>query len=76
MPSSGEDLYYDIHLRARGHIVETESPPWGKYLTSWLARAFLLSPPPAPPAQRRGSAPIMIMSLEKYWTEYPSGSKS
>jgi benzylsuccinate CoA-transferase BbsF subunit len=27
---SGEDLFYDIHLRARGHIVETEAPPWGK----------------------------------------------
>jgi crotonobetainyl-CoA:carnitine CoA-transferase CaiB-like acyl-CoA transferase len=30
MPSSGEDLFYDIHLRARGHIVETEAHPWGK----------------------------------------------
>jgi crotonobetainyl-CoA:carnitine CoA-transferase CaiB-like acyl-CoA transferase len=30
IPSSGEDLYYDIHLRERGHIVETESQPWGK----------------------------------------------
>jgi len=27
---SGEDLYYDIHLRERGHIVETETEPWGK----------------------------------------------
>jgi crotonobetainyl-CoA:carnitine CoA-transferase CaiB-like acyl-CoA transferase len=30
MPSSGEDLFHDIHLRARGHIVETEAQPWGK----------------------------------------------
>jgi crotonobetainyl-CoA:carnitine CoA-transferase CaiB-like acyl-CoA transferase len=30
IPSSGEDLYYDIHLRGRGHIVETEGQPWGK----------------------------------------------
>src|SRR5215471_18978042 len=30
IPMSGEDLYYDIHLRARGHIVETEAEPWGK----------------------------------------------
>jgi crotonobetainyl-CoA:carnitine CoA-transferase CaiB-like acyl-CoA transferase len=30
IPSSGEDLFYDIHLRARGHIVETEGQPWGK----------------------------------------------
>jgi crotonobetainyl-CoA:carnitine CoA-transferase CaiB-like acyl-CoA transferase len=30
IPSSGEDLYYDIHLRWRGHIVETEGRPWGK----------------------------------------------
>ena len=29
-PSSGEDLFHDIHLRARGHIVETEAQPWGK----------------------------------------------
>jgi crotonobetainyl-CoA:carnitine CoA-transferase CaiB-like acyl-CoA transferase len=30
IPMSGEDLYYDIHLRERGHIVETEVEPWGK----------------------------------------------
>jgi crotonobetainyl-CoA:carnitine CoA-transferase CaiB-like acyl-CoA transferase len=30
IPMSGEDLFYDIHLRARGHIVETEAEPWGK----------------------------------------------
>lgn len=30
IPMSGEDLFYDIHLRERGHIVETEAPPWGK----------------------------------------------
>jgi crotonobetainyl-CoA:carnitine CoA-transferase CaiB-like acyl-CoA transferase len=30
VPSSGEDLFHDIHLRARGHIVETEAEPWGK----------------------------------------------
>jgi len=30
IPSSGEDLYYDIHLRERGHIVETGAQPWGK----------------------------------------------
>jgi crotonobetainyl-CoA:carnitine CoA-transferase CaiB-like acyl-CoA transferase len=30
IPSSGEDLFHDIHLRARGHIVETEGRPWGK----------------------------------------------
>ena len=30
IPSSGEDLYYDVHLRGRGHIVETKGPPWGK----------------------------------------------
>jgi crotonobetainyl-CoA:carnitine CoA-transferase CaiB-like acyl-CoA transferase len=30
IPSSGEDLFHDIHLRARGHIVETETQPWGK----------------------------------------------
>jgi crotonobetainyl-CoA:carnitine CoA-transferase CaiB-like acyl-CoA transferase len=30
LPMSGEDLFYDIHLRERGHIVETEAEPWGK----------------------------------------------
>jgi crotonobetainyl-CoA:carnitine CoA-transferase CaiB-like acyl-CoA transferase len=30
IPSSGEDLFHDIHLRARGQIVETEAQPWGK----------------------------------------------
>lgn len=30
MPMSGEDLYYDMHLRARGHIIDTEAQPWGK----------------------------------------------
>ncbi len=29
MPMSGEDLYYDLHLRDRGHIVEIDEPPWG-----------------------------------------------
>ncbi len=27
---SGEDLYYDIHLRERGHILELDEPPWGR----------------------------------------------
>ena len=30
IPSSGEDLFHDIQLRARGHIVETDAQPWGK----------------------------------------------
>ncbi|MBI2533991.1 MAG: CoA transferase [Deltaproteobacteria bacterium] len=30
VPMSGEDLYFDIHLRERGHIVETNGQPWGK----------------------------------------------
>ena len=30
IPMSGEDLYYDIHLRERGHIVEIEEPPLGR----------------------------------------------
>jgi crotonobetainyl-CoA:carnitine CoA-transferase CaiB-like acyl-CoA transferase len=30
IPSSGEDLFHDIHLRARGHIVESAAQPWGK----------------------------------------------
>ncbi len=29
-PMSGEDLYYDPHLRERGHIVEMDEPPWGR----------------------------------------------
>jgi benzylsuccinate CoA-transferase BbsF subunit len=30
IPMSGEDLYFDIHLRERGHVVETNGQPWGK----------------------------------------------
>jgi crotonobetainyl-CoA:carnitine CoA-transferase CaiB-like acyl-CoA transferase len=30
IPSSGEDLFHDVHLHARGHIVETDAQPWGK----------------------------------------------
>ena len=30
IPSSGEDLFHDIHLRSRGHVVETDAQPWGK----------------------------------------------
>ncbi len=30
IPMSGEDLYHDIHLRERGHIVEIDEPPWGR----------------------------------------------
>ena len=30
IPMSGEDLYYDPHLRERGHIVEMDEPPWGR----------------------------------------------
>lgn len=30
IPMSSEDLYYDIHLRERGHIVELDEPPWGR----------------------------------------------
>ncbi|HLN86518.1 MAG TPA: CoA transferase [Candidatus Limnocylindrales bacterium] len=30
IPSSGEDLFHDIHLRVRGHIIETDAQPWGK----------------------------------------------
>lgn len=30
IPMTGEDLYYDLHLRERGHIVEIDEPPWGR----------------------------------------------
>ena len=29
---NGEQLYTDVHLRARGHIVEYDEPPWGRPL--------------------------------------------
>ena len=59
IPSSGEDLFHDIHLRARGHIVETEAEPWGKSRTM-DCRESLLFQRPAPRVPRPGSAPIMI----------------
>ena len=52
IPMSGEDLYYDIHLRERGHIVETEAQPWGKMAHHGLpgipslSRASAALPPP------------------------------
>ena len=50
IPSSGEDLFHDIHLRARGHIVETEAQPWGKITHHGLPGIPSLS------AARRGPA--------------------
>jgi crotonobetainyl-CoA:carnitine CoA-transferase CaiB-like acyl-CoA transferase len=44
IPMSGEDLYYDIHLRERGHIVETEAEPWGKITHHGLPGIPSLSP--------------------------------
>ena len=44
IPSSGEDLFHDIHLRARGHIVETEAQPWGKITHHGLPGIPSLSP--------------------------------
>ena len=55
IPSSGEDLFHDIHLRARGHIVETEAQPWGK-ITLMDCREFLLFPLPVRRVPRPGSA--------------------
>ena len=36
IPMSGEDLYHDLHLRARGHIVENDHPWWGHLAYSGL----------------------------------------
>jgi crotonobetainyl-CoA:carnitine CoA-transferase CaiB-like acyl-CoA transferase len=44
IPLSGEDLFYDIHLRERGHIVETQAQPWGKLAHHGLPGIPLLSP--------------------------------
>lgn len=44
IPMSGEDLYYDIHLRERGHIVETEASPWGRMAHHGLPGIPSLSP--------------------------------
>ncbi len=30
IPMGGEELYYDPHLRERGHIIEMDEPPWGR----------------------------------------------
>ncbi len=61
IPSSGEDLFHDIHLRARGHIVETDAQPWGIITHHGLPGIPSLSEL-TPPAQRPGSAPITIRS--------------
>src|SRR5262249_49115507 len=64
IPSSGEDLYYDIHLRERGHIVETGAQPWGKIVHHGLPGIPSLSAANAA-RQRRGSVQTMIKCLTK-----------
>jgi crotonobetainyl-CoA:carnitine CoA-transferase CaiB-like acyl-CoA transferase len=53
IPMSGDDLYYDIHLRERGHIVETDEQPWGRVTHHGLSGIPSLSAAsaarPAPP---------------------------
>ena len=49
IPMSGEDLYYDIHLRERGHIVEIDEPPWGRVAHHGL---------PGIPSRSRASAAL------------------
>src|SRR5919197_2708454 len=48
IPMSGEDLYYDIHLRERGHIVETDAQLWGKMAHHGLPGIPSLSAASAP----------------------------
>ena len=49
---NGEQLYFDIHLRARGHLVEVEAPPWGRLthtgLTGIPSRSAAWASGPAP----------------------------
>ena len=49
IPMSGEDLYYDIHLRERGHIVDIDEPPWGRVAHHGL---------PGIPSRSRASAAL------------------
>ena len=49
IPMSGEDLYYDLHLRERGHIVEIDEPPWGRFAHHGL---------PGIPSRSRASAAL------------------
>jgi benzylsuccinate CoA-transferase BbsF subunit len=42
---SAEDLFYDYHLRKRGHIIELRnSEPWGTYETYGAPARFSLTP--------------------------------
>ena len=66
IPSSGEDLFHDIHLRARGHVVETEAQPWGKMMHHGLPGIPSFRPPTRR-AQRPGSARTMIMCSARFW---------
>ncbi len=52
IPMSGEDLCYDIHLRERRHIVETNAAPWGK-----MTHHGLPGIPSVSPAQAARPAP-------------------
>lgn len=49
IPMSGEDLYHDIHLRERGHIVAIDEPPWGRVAHHGL---------PGIPSRSRASAAL------------------
>jgi crotonobetainyl-CoA:carnitine CoA-transferase CaiB-like acyl-CoA transferase len=81
IPSSGEDLFHDIHLRERGHIVETEAQPWGKITHHGLpgipslSSASAARPPPwigANNAQVFGD--ILKITSEKFVTLKEKGA--
>jgi len=54
MVMNSEHLYHDPHLRARGHLVEIDEPPWGRLTHQGLpgipsvSRASASSPTPWP----------------------------
>ena len=66
IPSSGEDLYYDIHLRERGHIVETKDNPGARSRIT-ACRGFHHCRLQALLARHPGLARTMIKYLVRSW---------
>ena len=66
IPSSGEDFFHDIHLRARGISSRpTRSPGARSRITVCLA--FLLSRSPMRRARHHGSALTTITCSARFW---------
>ncbi len=70
---NAEDLYYDYHLRKRGHLVDVTNPPWGTYEfwgVPWLFSGTPGDASVSPPALGQNNEEVfrglMGMSAEEF----------